>query len=39
MNRPFNDLLIADISGTIATGYAGKLFSDYGARVEELDPF
>ena len=38
MNRPFNDLLIADISGTIATGYAGKLFSDYGARVVNIEP-
>ena len=36
--RPFEDLLIADISGTVATGYAGKLFADYGARVVNVEP-
>jgi crotonobetainyl-CoA:carnitine CoA-transferase CaiB-like acyl-CoA transferase len=35
---PFHDLLIVDISGTVATGYAGKLFADYGARVVNLEP-
>jgi crotonobetainyl-CoA:carnitine CoA-transferase CaiB-like acyl-CoA transferase len=34
---PFDDLLIVDISGTIATGYAGKLFADYGSRVVNIE--
>ena len=37
-SRPFDDLLITDISGTIATGYAGKMFADYGARVVNVEP-
>lgn len=36
--RPLQDLLIADISGTIATAYAGKLFAEYGARVVNVEP-
>jgi crotonobetainyl-CoA:carnitine CoA-transferase CaiB-like acyl-CoA transferase len=35
---PFEDLLIVDISGTVATGYAGKLFANYGARVVNIEP-
>ena len=37
-NSPFQDLLIVDIGGTVASGYAGKLFADYGARVVNLEP-
>lgn len=37
-NSPFCDLLIVDIGGSIATGYAGKLFADYGARVVNIEP-
>ena len=29
---------IVDVSGTIATGYCGKLFADYGAHVINLEP-
>ena len=36
--RPFQDLLITDISGTVATAYAGKLFTEYGARVVNVEP-
>ena len=36
--RPFDGLLIADVSGTVATAYTGKLFSDYGARVVNVEP-
>lgn len=36
--RPFQDLLIVDVSGTVATTYAGKLFVDYGARVVNVEP-
>jgi len=35
--RPFDGLLIADVSGTVATAYTGKLFSDYGARVVNVE--
>ena len=38
MNLPFQDLVIVDIGGTVATGYAGKLFADYGASVVNLEP-
>lgn len=37
-DSPFQDLLIVDIGGTVATGYAGKLFADYGARVVNIEP-
>ena len=37
-NSPFQDLLVVDIGGTVASGYAGKLFADYGARVVNLEP-
>ena len=37
-NAPFDDLLVVDIGGTIATGYAGKLYADYGARVVNVEP-
>ncbi len=35
---PFQDLLVVDISGTVATSYAGKLLVDYGARVVNVEP-
>lgn len=34
---PFQNLLIVDIGGTVACGYAGKMFADYGARVVNLE--
>ena len=37
-NSPFQGLLIVDIGGTVATGYAAKLFADYGARVVNVEP-
>ena len=37
-NSPFQGLLIVDIGGTVATGYATKLFADYGARVVNIEP-
>ena len=37
-NVPFDDLLVVDIGGTIATGYAAKLYADYGARVVNVEP-
>ena len=37
-SSPFQDLLIVDIGGTVASGYAGKLYADYGARVVNLEP-
>ena len=37
-SSPFHDLLIVDIGGTVASGYAGKLYADYGARVVNLEP-
>ena len=37
-NSPFQDLLIVDIGGTVSTGFACKLFADYGARVVNLEP-
>lgn len=37
-NAPFDDLLVVDIGGTIATGYAAKLYADYGARVVNVEP-
>ena len=37
-NSPFQGLLIVDIGGTVATGYAAKLFADYGARVVNIEP-
>ena len=38
LNSPFQKLLIADVGGTVSTGYVGKLFADYGARVVNLEP-
>ena len=38
LNSPFQKLLIADAGGTVSTGYVGKLFADYGARVVNLEP-
>ena len=37
-NSPFQGLLIVDIGGSVATGYAAKLFADYGARVVNIEP-
>ena len=33
--RPFDGLLIADVSGTVATAYTGKLFSMMGLMLLE----
>ena len=35
---PFQGLLVVDIGCTVATGYAAKLFADYGARVVNIEP-
>ena len=37
-NKPFDGLKVVDISGTVATSYACKLFADYGARVTNVEP-
>ncbi len=34
----FQDLTIIDVSGSVATSYAAKLFADYGALVVNLEP-
>lgn len=36
--KPFAGLKIVDISGTVASSYACKLFADYGASVTNLEP-
>ena len=36
--KPFDGLNVADISGTVATSYACKLFADYGATVTNVEP-
>ena len=35
---PFAGLNIVDVSGTVATSYACKLFADYGATVTNVEP-
>jgi crotonobetainyl-CoA:carnitine CoA-transferase CaiB-like acyl-CoA transferase len=34
----FRDLTVVDVSGSVATCYAAKLFADYGAQVINLEP-
>ena len=34
----FQDLTIIDVSGSVATSYAAKLFADYGALAVNLEP-
>ena len=34
----FQDLTIVDVSGSVATSYAAKLFADYGAAAINLEP-
>ena len=34
----FQDLTIVDVSGSVATSYAAKLFADYGALAVNLEP-
>lgn len=36
--QALTDVLVADLAGTIASGYCAKLFADYGARVVNLEP-
>jgi len=36
--KAFSQLRIVEIAGSSAGGYAGKLFSDYGARVVRIEP-
>lgn len=36
--KPFDGLNVADVSGTVATSYACKLFADYGASVTNVEP-
>ena len=34
----FQDLTVVDVSGSVATSYASKLFADYGALVINVEP-
>ena len=34
----FQDLTVIDVSGSVATSYASKLFADYGALVINVEP-
>ncbi|MGE3074426.1 MAG: CaiB/BaiF CoA transferase family protein [Dehalococcoidia bacterium] len=36
--KPFNELTIVEVAGSIAGSYAGKMFSDFGARVIKVEP-
>jgi crotonobetainyl-CoA:carnitine CoA-transferase CaiB-like acyl-CoA transferase len=36
--RPFNDLRVVEIAGSVAGAYAGKLFADFGATVLKIEP-
>jgi crotonobetainyl-CoA:carnitine CoA-transferase CaiB-like acyl-CoA transferase len=36
--KPFDELAIVEIAGSVAGAYAGKLFADHGARVLRLEP-
>ncbi|HLZ70551.1 MAG TPA: CoA transferase [Dehalococcoidia bacterium] len=36
--KPFQDLLIVELAGSVAGGYAGKLFAGFGARVLLIEP-
>ncbi len=38
MAAPLAGIRVLDIGGTIATGYCGKLFSDHGADVVDVEP-
>ncbi len=38
MSDALNGLTVVDVAGTIATGYCGKLFADYGADVVNVEP-
>ncbi|HVR28821.1 MAG TPA: CaiB/BaiF CoA-transferase family protein, partial [Thermoanaerobaculia bacterium] len=37
-HRPLEDLVVLDLSGTVATAYCGHLFAALGARVMDLEP-
>jgi len=36
--RPFSELVVVEIAGSVAGAYAGKLFSDFGAKVLKVEP-
>jgi crotonobetainyl-CoA:carnitine CoA-transferase CaiB-like acyl-CoA transferase len=36
--KPFAELTIVEVSGSVAGAYAAKLFSDFGARVVKVEP-
>ncbi|MGE0597966.1 MAG: CaiB/BaiF CoA transferase family protein [Dehalococcoidia bacterium] len=36
--KPFEELTIIEIAGSVAGAYAGKLYSDYGAKVVKVEP-
>ncbi len=38
MVAPLAGIRVLDISGTVATGYCGKLFADHGADVVDVEP-
>ena len=35
---PFDGYTVLDVSGSVATATAGKLFADFGARVVNVEP-
>ena len=37
-SQVFCDLTVVDVSGSVATSYASKLFADYGASVINVEP-
>jgi len=36
--KPFSELVVVEVAGSVAGAYAGKLFSDLGARVVKVEP-
>ena len=38
MVKPFSELVVLELAGSVAGGFAGKLFADYGATVLIVEP-
>ncbi len=36
--KPFADLVVVELAGSVAGGYCGKLFADFGAKVLKVEP-
>jgi crotonobetainyl-CoA:carnitine CoA-transferase CaiB-like acyl-CoA transferase len=36
--KPFNQLLVVELAGSVAGSHAGKMFADLGARVVKIEP-